>query len=360
LEKPTIFFSHSSADKEYLYILKKKILEKTSDTIEIFLSSDGESIPFGNNWIYEIEENLNNATLMFVFVSPNSIKSNWLYFESGFSYSKGVKVIPVGINSINVGDLKPPINLLQGFNIFSADGLNNIISILNKEFGCSFSTDFNDKDFEKLFNTIRIPESTFYKHIDDIDFIQFSFFPSFTDDENKIVLKNDPLKIIEEILENQDVHFAKGDEDRIYLHGMIIISQLRDKQTEIVLRIDPNSFKNHLQVITIFINELYDGEFDKFWCYIYFNNYVSLLSTDFKLSSRLHTVNINISKIHGRLFEFNDLLFSIDDLSKATWEKGNDTRLRLVFNTSKLQETQVFELIEKLFSVNVCNIVKSK
>ena len=106
MEKPIIFFSHSSKDKEFLLTLKNKLLRKTSKTIEIFQSSDGESISFGNNWIHKIEENLNYSKLMFVFLSPNSIKSNWIYFESGYSYSKGIKVIPIGINGIDVGSLK--------------------------------------------------------------------------------------------------------------------------------------------------------------------------------------------------------------------------------------------------------------
>jgi len=119
MEKPVIFFSHSSKDKDYISTLRNQILRKTSNTIGIFQSSDGESIPFGNNWLKKIEEGLNNSKIMFVFISPNSIHSNWIYFESGFSYSKGVKVIPIGINGVDVGKLAPPISLLQGFNISS-------------------------------------------------------------------------------------------------------------------------------------------------------------------------------------------------------------------------------------------------
>jgi len=34
---------------------------------------------------------------MFIFVTQNSIKSDWIYFEAGYAYSKGIEVIPVGI-----------------------------------------------------------------------------------------------------------------------------------------------------------------------------------------------------------------------------------------------------------------------
>src|SRR5690554_3522596 len=87
---------------------------------------------------------------MFVFVSPNSLKSNWLYFESGYSYSKGIKVIPIGINGIDIGKLAPPINLLQGFNITSFEGLNNLITVINREFSCTFTEKFDNDDYEEI------------------------------------------------------------------------------------------------------------------------------------------------------------------------------------------------------------------
>ena len=47
MNKPTVFFSHSSLDKEIAKFLKDKLIEYTGGTVQIFVSSDGESIPFG-------------------------------------------------------------------------------------------------------------------------------------------------------------------------------------------------------------------------------------------------------------------------------------------------------------------------
>ena len=160
MEKPIIFFSHSSKDRNFLISLKNKILRITSNTIEIFQSSDGESIPFGNNWIHRVENNLNETKLMFVFISPNSLKSNWIYFEAGYSYSKGIKVIPIGLFGIDIGQLAPPINLLQGFNITSFEGLNNLITIINREFSTTFSENFNIDDYEELISKSNIQISS--------------------------------------------------------------------------------------------------------------------------------------------------------------------------------------------------------
>lgn len=149
MDKPTIFFSHSSVDRDLILPIKDKIIDITAKTMEIFMSSDGQSIPLGRNWVSKIEEGLENAQIMFIFVTPNSIKSDWIFFEAGYAYSKGIEVIPVGMG-INVGELNAPLNLLQGFNISSHDSLNNFISVINKKFSLSFREDFVERDFTKI------------------------------------------------------------------------------------------------------------------------------------------------------------------------------------------------------------------
>lgn len=148
MSKPTLFFSHSSKDKDMVLAIKNKVMQYTSGTLEIFQSSDGESIPFGTNWIHKVEEGLKEAKVMFVFITEQSISSGWIYFEAGYAYSKNVHVIPVGIG-VSVGNLKAPLNLLQGFNITSADSLNNFLTIINREFNYSFSAQFTDDDFNE-------------------------------------------------------------------------------------------------------------------------------------------------------------------------------------------------------------------
>ena len=69
MDKPVIFFSHSSKDRDIILPLKDKLGKITSGTVDIFMSSDGQSIPFGSNWIHKVEEGLKEARIMFVFVT---------------------------------------------------------------------------------------------------------------------------------------------------------------------------------------------------------------------------------------------------------------------------------------------------
>ena len=151
MHKPTIFFSHSSKDKEAILKIKNKLDMATGGVLDIFMSSDGQSIPFGTNWIHKIEEGLQSAKIMFVFVTEVSVASGWIYFEAGFAYSKGIQVVPVGIG-IDIGTLKAPLNLLQGFNITSEDSLNNFITIINRTFDYRFQEAFDKNDYLDVMN----------------------------------------------------------------------------------------------------------------------------------------------------------------------------------------------------------------
>lgn len=150
MNKPTVFFSHSSKDAQPLARLKELFAAGTGGSIETFLSSDGQSIPLGRNWVHRIEEALKSSRLMFVFVTENSLRSNWIFFESGFAYSKGIRVIPVGFLRTDLRQLAPPLSLLQGFNIDSEEGLNNIIAVVNEEFSHSHKSFFTHQNYVEI------------------------------------------------------------------------------------------------------------------------------------------------------------------------------------------------------------------
>jgi hypothetical protein len=164
MPKPKVFLSHSSADQRALLTLRDLLERKTAAAIDFFLSSDGQSIPLGRNWVHRIQQALDEAQLLLVFLTPNSVKSQWVFFESGYVYAKSIKVIPVGVLGFDLGSLRPPLSLLQGFNIAGADGLNNIIALLNREFGFTFEEAITDAEYGSIFG-MEIGGSSAEKHI---------------------------------------------------------------------------------------------------------------------------------------------------------------------------------------------------
>jgi TIR domain-containing protein len=149
--KPTLFLSHASTDGESLKKLREILSARAVGSLEIFLSSDGQSIPFGRNWVHEIEEALKRAKLMFVFVSPAALQSSWIPFESGFAYACGIRVVPVGIAGVDLSALRPPLSLLQGFNLFSAPALNNLIATINEVFELRLPENLGEEEFARTF-----------------------------------------------------------------------------------------------------------------------------------------------------------------------------------------------------------------
>lgn len=184
--KPTLFFSHSSKDKDLILSIKNRLDKATGSVMDIFMSSDGQSIPFGSNWIHKIENGLEEAEIMFVFVTENSISSGWIYFEAGFAYSKGVQVVPVGIG-IDIGGLKPPLNMLQGFNIISGDSLNNFISIINRTFNYNFSESFQDEDYSEILLSMQYSLASEFDFSSTIDYGEYELSSEYlTADEEKV------------------------------------------------------------------------------------------------------------------------------------------------------------------------------
>ena len=161
MDEKLIFFSHSSKDALPLKYLKESLEQKFKDSgtsIKIFMSSDGQSIPGGFHSIKTIEKGLKDSQLVFIFMTPNSLESNWVWFEAGFSYlmtqcQTDKKVIPLGIG-IKFEQLGP-LAQLQGYDLTSLESLNNLIYNINQKFGTNCD-DFTDREYDEIFQHFNI------------------------------------------------------------------------------------------------------------------------------------------------------------------------------------------------------------
>ena len=153
--KHDVFISHSPLDSSWIVPLKESLLRVLGDRIRIFLSSDGSSLPLGSNWIYSLDQALNRARMMLVFLTPNSIPSRWVYFESGYGYSRGIPVVPIGVLGIKVEEVGPPLSNLQGFNLVDYKGLDNIVGVINEKLRIKKSGPFfNEEEYGNIFSSL--------------------------------------------------------------------------------------------------------------------------------------------------------------------------------------------------------------
>jgi hypothetical protein len=149
--KPTVFFSHSSRDADVVQRVQRFVAERTGRAVELFVSSDGQSIPGGQNWSARLHDALKGAQLMFVFVSPRSLDSRWIYFEAGYVYRAEIAVVPLGILGVALDRIPAPLNILQGFEIRSPDGLGNVIDRINRTFDFGFDTRVSAEEYDAVF-----------------------------------------------------------------------------------------------------------------------------------------------------------------------------------------------------------------
>lgn len=349
--KPTIFFSHSSKDKDSLMKLKELIEEKTGGTINIFMSSDGQSIPFGSNWMYKIEEGLKDAKIMFVFITPKSIDTGWIYFEAGYAYSKGIEVIPIGIN-IDIGSIKPPISLLQGFNLTSEESINNIIHVINKRFDYSIKANFSKADFNKI--SYKSDESESLTEIkNSIDYITTRVF-SYTTNEKKIEI--DCKKCFDDIkcyLLEKNIEFASG-ENNVLVNGLKIC--FNDKINELEFKMDAIGFFKQFVLVNDIVKMCY-GEKDTHFIVINVKNNYKLLNDYIKVSSKImNNIEFSISKRKVGCFKYKQYEFRVESQvieKRGRLHEEEEVIMRIIYHTDNFNVNEMLELINKLKQMDI-------
>ena len=373
MSKPTLFFSHSSKDKDMVLAIKNKVMQYTSGTLEIFQSSDGESIPFGTNWIHKVEEGLKEAKVMFVFITEQSISSGWIYFEAGYAYSKDVHVIPVGIG-VSVGDLKAPLNLLQGFNITSADSLNNFLTIINREFNYSFSAQFTDDDFSEIISFSPGSITTHMQFDEIVKSINYQLLAEYSDGHGGKVqydIATYFAKIVNYLNENS-IPYSLTDPYRQQYRKCIIVQGLRiifeassdpkqsingrtERVGQIIVNISPVNFERSFDLYQK-LSALLD-EKERFYLNIRLNESYAFVTSDVNMAALLSAVPewCSFSKNEVGVFECNgsDIHFCVWDHNMYDNRKETDYVLNINYDTKSVNAKDIVSVVAKLHDLHL-------
>lgn len=295
MTKPTVFISHSSRDEKMVRRLKGLLNKKVGNTLDIFVSSDGQSIPLGRNWVYEIEKALKNSRVMFVLLSPNSIRSNWIYFEAGFAYSNDIKVIPIGILGIDLSQIQPPMSLLQGFNINSVESLNNLISVINREFSYSLEASFTYEEYAEIFGIQRMKENVILKQ----------YLPLVNEISARVAFKIDePVWAVTEYFKSRKVDY-QSDDRMVDTYGVSIQKQ----DNLLVFSIDPESVDLTLPFIGEIVRTVLGTSFEFYPLTLDFVPSVGCIEGKHKVSSKIYQTDIRL--VDNYNFGYSDIAFNI-------------------------------------------------
>ncbi len=310
--KPIVFFSHSSRDRDAILPIRDRLIEGTGNAIDVFMSSDGASIPFGRNWLREIEAALNECRLMFVWMTPASIPSNWIPFESGFAYSKGIRVVPIGFQGIKLEQLPAPINMLQGFNVTGPASLNNVIAIINDEFSLTFP-DLYDEDFYNQ-NVSDVTSEDSPELLDFIRVIECKLWPGIkVDDKTTAELHTDWLERLKGILNENNASFTESG-TKLYGPGFHVTSRSdSEKRTYAIINIDPLALNATRHLWAAASTSLYDTDVTYTIFRLEFVNGVNLPTDESLIGSRLLRSEVSYdTKLPHLLYRYRNIDFRVN------------------------------------------------
>ncbi|MBW2642870.1 MAG: toll/interleukin-1 receptor domain-containing protein [Deltaproteobacteria bacterium] len=145
-----VFLSHIHEEKDLAILIQGAIEDEFSGFVDVFVSSDGRSILAGTNFLKRIEEMLLNASGAIFLISHRSVKRNWINFELGAIWIRGVNdvvipAIPFCHSGITPKNLPPPLNSLNAIQANDENQLEKAFYSLQRAFGVNgkLKTDFS-------------------------------------------------------------------------------------------------------------------------------------------------------------------------------------------------------------------------
>ena len=157
MDKPIVFISHITEEKEIALKFKELIESSFLGMLEVFVSSDASNISAGARWLDNITGSLKNCSIELILCSPKSVKRPWINFEAGAGWIRNIPVIPLCHSGMEPSQLPIPLNLLQAAKISDIPSLKLIFPVLAQAIGAKTpNLDFVDfvdfvTDFERKY-----------------------------------------------------------------------------------------------------------------------------------------------------------------------------------------------------------------
>ena len=118
-----LFLSHIHEERDLALMFKTELEKEFSGFVDVFVSSDGFSIPAGSNFLKRIEEGLVTCIGALYLISPKSVKRSWISFELGAVWVRNamslrsgnpeIPTMPVCHSGMNPSDLPAPLSNLN-------------------------------------------------------------------------------------------------------------------------------------------------------------------------------------------------------------------------------------------------------
>lgn len=150
-----LFLSHIHEEKDLAIQIKNALENEFSGFVDVFVSSDGVSIPAGANFLKRIEDGLVSCVGALYLLSPVSVKRPWINFELGAVWVRNaisirgggaeIPALPLCHSGLSLSDLPAPINNLNSIQANDASKLEFAFKSIQSAVGGrgSLRTDFD-------------------------------------------------------------------------------------------------------------------------------------------------------------------------------------------------------------------------
>jgi hypothetical protein len=130
MENPLVFISHIKEERAIAAALKTLIETHFLETIEVFVSSEPESIPLGQTWLESITVALKRCEVGIIIASPQSVTRPWINFEAGAIWLREKPVIPLCHSGMTLTLLPQPLANRQAAMAMDESQLRSLIPVL--------------------------------------------------------------------------------------------------------------------------------------------------------------------------------------------------------------------------------------
>lgn len=144
--KRLVFVSHISEDEVVAEWLKTTLNRDFLRLLEVFVSSDTESIEVGTPWFDSVRKALAEARVLVVLCSEASVRKPWINFEVGAAWIIDKPIIPLCHSGLKPAALPMPLSLRQGIELSDPEGIRRLYQGLAREFGFGAP----ERDFAEL------------------------------------------------------------------------------------------------------------------------------------------------------------------------------------------------------------------
>lgn len=144
--KKRLFISHISEERKVAESIKGALDRDFLGLLEVFVSSDTESIAAGEEWLHSIERALRDCAVFVILCSPESIRRPWINFETGAAWMREIPIVPVCHAGLSARDLRMPLSLKQGIVLNDVDELRRFYMRIAKVLEC----DTPNRNFSQL------------------------------------------------------------------------------------------------------------------------------------------------------------------------------------------------------------------